>query len=276
MLVVRISSGFGNQLFQYAFALYLKAHYEDMVYLDKSSYKYRTTTRVYSLDILSDLPVISDKRIYYNYRPIFLPIFKALFDINPLVQRVDESNLHFPPNNKFLYFDGFWQTDSFINQIPDYKSYFRPKEPIPDFIDRYLEEIHQSYSISIHVRRGDYFSDAQRHKFGICNTDYYERAIRMLTGNVSDYKLFVFSDDLDWVKINIKLPENCVFINNENSNPWWYIYLMSNCRDNIISNSSFSWWGAYLNENRSKKVIAPDKWMIGSEKNIALDDWIKI
>lgn len=276
MLVVRISSGFGNQLFQYAFAIYLKEHYKEMVYLDRSSYKHRTAYRVCSIDIISDLPTISDKRIYYNYRSIFLPIAKALFYINPFAKIIDESNLHFPPNRKLLYFDGYWQTDRFINQIVDYMTYFKPKEQVPDFIEKYLEDIHYSYSVSIHVRRGDYFSEKQRYKYGICNVDYYQRAVKMLTENIGNCKLFVFSDDLDWVKGNIKLPANSVYIKNEDINPWWYIYLMSNCRDNIISNSSFSWWGAYLNNNSSKKVIAPGKWMIGSEKSIALDNWIKI
>jgi len=51
---------------------------------------------------------------------------------------------------------------------------------------------------------------------------------------------------------------------------------MSHCKDNIISNSSFSWWGAFLNENTQKQVVAPKTWMVGQEETIALESWIKI
>ena len=40
--------------------------------------------------------------------------------------------------------------------------------------------------------------------------------------------------------------------------------------------SSFSWWGAWLNNNNYKTVIAPKKWFLDKENEVACENWIKL
>jgi hypothetical protein len=276
MYIVKISSGFGNQLFQYALALYLKEQGYENIFIDKSAYRYHTPDRSCGIDIISDFPTIEDRRIYYRYKSVFFYISRFLFDLNPFVKRVTESTFTFPIKGRYLFFDGYWQTNFFIQNVKNWESYFHPKEPIPNQIQELAHRINEGYSISMHVRRGDYFSEAYQKQYGICDAEYYEKALDYLTKGLEAYQLFIFSDDPDWVSANIQLPTQHVIVKNEQINPFWYIWLMSQCRDHILSNSSFSWWGAFMGKHPQKRVVTPKVWIKGQKQTIALPEWIKL
>jgi hypothetical protein len=119
-------------------------------------------------------------------------------------------------------------------------------------------------SISLHIRRGDYVSNrAVAKKHGLCSLDYYYSAIELIRAKVPNPSLFVFSDDLDWARQNIKTSLPISFIaNNKRDESYKDMYFMTQCKHNITANSSFSWWGAWLNASPNKLVICPKRWFL--------------
>ena len=107
--------------------------------------------------------------------------------------------------------------------------------------------------------------------------DYYANAIKFITENTVNPHFFVFSDDIKWVRDNLKIDFPCDFIDfNHGRNSAWDMWLMANCKHNIIANSSFSWWGAWLNQNQEKIVIATKQWFSnGAKTDIVPEKWKK-
>jgi hypothetical protein len=148
---------------------------------------------------------------------------------------------------------GFFQSEKFfIDQEELIRHYFKPKQQIEKYInDKYGYLLHNK-TCSVHVRRGDYTK--QWFFFPPQSIEFYRSAINKFD---NDTQFLIFSDDIKWCKDNF-FGSNIVFIENEKD--IIDIFLMSKCKDHIISNSSFSWWGAWLNPNDNKIVICPEKW----------------
>jgi len=116
-------------------------------------------------------------------------------------------------------------------------------------------------SVGIHVRRGDYVYDSTvSTAHGVCSLDYYRDAVSYIQGKVNDPVFFVFSDDMEWVKAELKPLGRFIFVDHNNGeNGFEDLRLISRCRHQVIANSSFSWWGAWLNPGSGKIVVAPRK-----------------
>lgn len=123
--------------------------------------------------------------------------------------------------------------------------------------------LHDSNSVSIHVRRGDFLSRNNFcYKYG-----FFKRSVEFMKKQLTSPILFVFfcsQEDIPWVKNNKKTfgldnSDHIIFVDwNTNENSYQDMFLMSNCNNNIITQSSFGWWGAWLNNNPNKISISPD------------------
>jgi hypothetical protein len=211
------------------------------------------------------------KTEYHKFFTKKLPVL----NINSQIINIHETQFNYkdieiPNDGKIYSLNGYFQTEKYFKVCEDIiREYFTPIDEIEKEIDLKYKNILKN-SCSIHIRRGDYIGQTSHHP--IQSLEYYYQGIKEIYGdNVNDVNFLIFSDDIEWCKKNITLP-NIHFI--ENNINIIDMMLMSKCKNNIIANSSFSWWGAWLNKNVDKKVIAPKKWFGESLRHYNTDDII--
>jgi len=184
------------------------------------------------------------------------------------------------------YLEGYWQSPRYFEE-GDIRRAFSFSKPADPSVALLLERIQSSHSIAIHFRRGDYAENpALTMIYGnICTPAYYARAADLAMRRVGNPTFFVFSDDIEWVRHQSFVRElgNIVEVEINHRNSWTDMMLMSKCKHNIVANSSYSWWAAWLNDNPSKMVICPSKWVnegyedkLSDLSEILPRDWIKI
>lgn len=279
MIVVKMIGGLGNQMFQYGLAKSLSLKYGTKIFIDLEFFDQDfdstgLTKRKFELDCFK-----FKKRYLSSWK---LYIFKLLCEKRVLnFVKIEDKNINF---NKLksrifnLYLNGYFQNYSYFKDFEEKlrKDFEFKKKPNKKNI-KILKDIARNNSVSIHFRRTDYVTNKITNKHhGVCNLDYYQKTVKLIGEKVKDPIFYIFSDDINWVKVNFKIKYKTYYIDH-NKKGWQDLRLMSQCKHNIIANSSFSWWGAWLNENREKIVIAPKKWFAGYKFNKTdriMKDWI--
>ena len=167
-----------------------------------------------------------------------------------------------PTMHDDVHLNGYFQSEKYFALIREQLLVdFRPSQDIGPSNRQLAAMVREGDSVMVHVRRGDYVSNAQTLRVhGVCSIDYYRRAIDMVRERLDQPRFFVFSDDLGWSYENLPLGEDAVFVEGNAEAPEMDIFLMSACRAHIIANSTFSWWGAWLATTDVPLVIAPDPW----------------
>ena len=125
-----------------------------------------------------------------------------------------------------------------------------------------IDEMRSTTSVAVHVRRGDYVSNAATNLVhGTCDSAYYQRSVTLLADQYGPLKLFVFSDDPAWCRDNLRLGHPTVFVDhNDTQRNCEDLRVMSHARHFVVANSSFRWWGAWLSTSVEKTVCAPARW----------------
>ena len=283
-IVVEIKGGFGNQIFQFMFANYLKEQGFN-VKVNTSFYKQfknpNTQIDTYRQLILSE-KLFNFRKIGYFYLR-FLNLNKKISESkkikkvfkninNPIYVKLKDSNFSSKLlNKKFIHLDGYWQN---IDYLISEKEFLYNSLSKNEVLKNSLQNPPNKGSTMLIVRRGDYIDLDED-----LSLDFYEESINYLKSKISNFHLEIFTDDVEWVKSknifseakNIYEPEEM---------PVKVINLFAKMINNqhfIIGNSTFSLMAAFLGEQESSTVIVADPWFRQSSyKNLTKNTWIKI
>lgn len=246
MNVVKIMGGLGNQLFQYAFSKSLEKH--DQVALDITYYESHFNHSPYIAHREFQLPCFVDGLTYATEDGL-TRVNQWEYDRNRAYQ------------NSFFF--GDWQKVSFFKDA-DLKINLT-EDIMDEAAADILEHIRDDNSVAIHVRRTDYIGLGWA-----LDVAYYEKAMAEILKTNKNAIFYIFSDDLSWSEENLY---GDVFVKFDTLTDF---YLMSECKHNIIANSTFSFWAAYLNKNPDKVVIYPKDWKCPTPIDIPLERWFAV
>lgn len=306
MVILRMWGGLGNQMFIYAFARRLIKEGRTAK-ADMNWYENFSSHNGYELERIFDIsfPIansIEVSKYTDNKIGILHTIKRRAFKSNSQKSFSGHKAITFYQEVfRFddVYLQGYWQSEKYFSPIEgELRRKFifdlENRDNSLKYNDFYQNFLSCKCKVSLHVRRGDYLSE-RKISFnglvyqlilgktpelgGVCTEEYYSNAIDLVENKTVNPHYYVFSDDIEWCKINLRLPENrYTFVDiNKKEDSYLDMYLMSQCNHNIIANSSFSWWGAWLNSHDDKIVIAPDRWFKdGYSGDIIPEDWITV
>jgi len=291
MVIVKLMGGLGNQMFQYAAGRRLTHVLGTELKLDISGYE-NYNLRKYELgsfNILEDFASSWEVKTLTSQKNGALArlvrcVLRRPKDLAP--SHIRESYFHFDseilnlPNN--VYLDGYWQCEKYFVDICDIiMKEFSIKTPQTGKNKKLAELITSCNAVSIHIRRGDYVSNPIAYEIlGVCSLAYYQAAIEKLTHTINQPYFFVFSDDIEWVRHNLRLDYPATYVaNNGVEKNYEDLRLMSQCKYHVIANSSFSWWAAWLCTYPSKIVMAPQEWFNNANYDtidLIPAEWIRV
>jgi hypothetical protein len=271
-VIARIEGGLGNQLFQYAAARSLADRLDCELALDLRGLA-ENGDRPYQLDLYKTRCSIADAAFLNTLPPWrssrsgrvrsrMAQCLPGLYAYPVLWPRDFSYDSRFERIKRPVFMVGYWQTEKYFSwnrsrllQDLQLRAPLDSSHPV-------LGRIRSTNSVALHVRRGDYVSNPAAADFhGTCDMAYYAAAVADLTRRQADAELFVFSDEPEWARVNLKfdLPTHIVDAHTPEQGHL-DLELMRHCRHHIIANSSFSWWGAWLCESQAQRVYAPQRW----------------
>lgn len=290
MIIIQLAGGLGNQMFQYALYLQLKSLGKDVKIDDVAGFVQDTkrTLALKPFGIDYECPTKKELMQMLDSSPlIWHKVRRRLCGRNKKAYFEEDKRYH-PEIMTWndIYLEGYWQTEKYFTSVADEVRKVFDTDKLLQYIsqnnltgsmNKLLEQIVSTESVSVHIRRGDYLLPENQQLFGgICTETYYRKAMEQMKRERPNCRFYLFTNDKEWIRQQLDIQtradtkdtdkasfNNIEVVDLGEQNDYAEFALMSKCKHNILANSSFSWWASYLNRNADKTVLVPDRWLNG-------------
>lgn len=238
-IIVYIDGGICSQIYMYVKGQYyaeqgLDVRYDIRWFETCGKDQFGIMPRAFEL--LEMWPNLPFKTISTFERKFYLLFFQA--------KRVDGDWLPSPSSvTHTLYFYEYWNVPS-----EEYDRVFDKYFDIAHAVIPANAEYDSSDCVGIHVRRGD-LAKGDNPAYGGVTDGYFLRAIEFCNKQFKPKKYIFFSDEPDWVELNICNQLQQPYEIMRDNKAWEDLWCLAQCPIIVASQGSFGKMAAYLNPN---------------------------
>ena len=297
---IYLMGGLGNQLYILAYAYFLTQQQQNekiSILMPRTKDKGDTTDKA-KRNIITEIPkqlgfsivTLSPKKIAYLFAVLirmskiglqktFLGRFARIY-LEPRINFGEEERKELLKNQGFH--PDLGKTALFNFHLGYYASHKYITDTFKEKTQQILKQLSPKTNfiiskndVAVHIRRGDFFIEENKHIFNRIETSFYIEGLELLSKKLCIEKIYIFSDDFENIQEEIQTIANkfsIVLV--ERQTVLQDLSLMTYFDNFVIGNSTFAYWGAIL--SNAQNVYVPKntfKYNILRDFRI-LDHWI--
>jgi len=307
-VIISLTGGLGNQLFQLAAGLSL-ANNDELLICSSFGRPRKSNTgdpELLSFNLPSNVKVLSSTEApkiiskiagyllragaeprsyegskyfaYFVSRISKIPLGVFLRrNIHPIASKgIGFSNIKTSKKNLLLF--GYFQSFKWVERADIKRNLINiTLKKSSETLDNFVKLSAAEKPLIVHIRLGDYLKESN---FGIPSKEYYESGIKTIVNLGKCESIWLFSDDMQQARkilpddIGLKVR----YIDQVDASTAATFEVMRLGFGYVIANSSFSWWAAYLSKNMNAEVVSPLPWFSGLPEPVDLipANWFRI
>jgi hypothetical protein len=259
---VRLAGGLGNQLFQWSAGYAMARSSNGELVLDRIS-GFKTDFKYHRQYELGELALEGTSATPWGIAQFWTLWLADQFGVRP---ESKDFACYFERPNVFMesvlnhseglgaFLSGYFQSPKYFRGLNDeIRQKLAP--PTPNYwVYRALgEQMQSTPSLALGIRLYEETKDPayHAHQGQLLNVLDVQRALDTMASELGELSVYVFCTHHSAVLDQLRYPGPVKFISADEgySDTWGGLWLLSQCRHHLISNSSFYWWGAFLSES---------------------------